>query len=114
MGGWECNSHSIIVIIIGRTQIRIEIRIDGLCVCVIKSRSRIWRYSVEETGVDQFLQEELHVAQLGVLDAQRLQHAKVPVLHRHENRAQMFQVRSGKVKQGNGLIFSLFVINGET
>jgi len=62
-----CSSHLIIVIIVGRSQIRIEIRIDGLCVCVIKSRSRIWRYSVEEAGVDQLLQEELHIAQLRIL-----------------------------------------------
>lgn len=40
---------------------------------------------VEEAGVDQLLQEELDIAEFGVLDAQTLEHAEVAILYGHEN-----------------------------
>lgn len=39
---------------------------------VVVGWSRTWCYSIEETGVDEFLEEKLDVAQLRVFDAQRL------------------------------------------
>jgi hypothetical protein len=59
---------------------------------VIIIRGRLRCYSVEEAGVHELLQEELDVSQLRVLDAERLQHAKVTILDCHEHGAQVFQV----------------------
>lgn len=54
--------------------------------------SRVCDGSVQKAGVHQLLEEELDITQLGVLYAQRFQHAQVAVFHRHENGAQVFQV----------------------
>lgn len=50
-------------------------------------RGRLRCYSVEETGVHQFLQKEFHVSEFRIFDAEGLEHAKVTVLHCHEDRA---------------------------
>lgn len=59
---------------------------------VVVVRGRLRCYSVEKTGIDQFLQEKLDVTKLRVLDAEGLEHAEVAVLHSHEDGAQVFQV----------------------
>lgn len=63
-------------------------------------RGRLRCYSVEETGVHQFLEEELYVSELGVLDAEGFKHAEVAVLHRHEDGAEVLQVGSHQVQGG--------------
>ena len=55
---------------------------------------------IQKSGVDEFLQEELDVAELRVLDAERLEEADVAVLHRHEDRPQVADVGGREVKRG--------------
>lgn len=61
--------------------------------CVQKTDVSLVNYLIQKTGVDQFFEEKLHVAQLGILDSQTLQHTDVAILYGNEHRTQMFQVR---------------------
>ena len=49
-------------------------------------------FLVEKASVDKLLQEEFDVAQLRVLDPQRLEHPDVPVLHSEEHGTEMLHV----------------------
>lgn len=76
---------------------------------VVIVRGRLRRYSVEKTGVDQLLQEKFDVAEFVVLDAEGFQHAEVTVLDRHEDRAEVFEIRphqmQSRAKVFDGLRF---------
>lgn len=57
------------------------------------------RLSIQESGREQLLEEELHVGQLAVPnDAQVLQHGPVHRLNGHENAPQMIYVASHQVQ----------------
>jgi len=65
-----------------------------------------WRFdgklnnrSIEETRLNEFFKEEFNIAQFRILDTEGLQHTQIAVLHRHEDRTQMFKVRTHQMQR---------------
>lgn len=66
---------------------------------------------VEEASVNQLLQEELDIAEFGVLDAQTLEHAEVAILYSHEDWAKVFQVWAHQVQSRSEIFDRLWFWN---
>lgn len=55
--------------------------------------------SIEETRLDEFLKEKFNVAQFRILDTDRLQHTQIAILHRHEDRTQVLEIRTHQMQR---------------
>ncbi len=55
-------------------------------------------FLVQESSVDEFLEKELDVAKLRILDAKGFQHSDVTIFDCHENGPQVFQIRTVQVQ----------------
>ena len=56
------------------------------------------KFLVEESCVDELLQEELYVTQLRILDTERFQHPNIPIFNSKKHRTEVLDIRPLKVQ----------------